>query len=125
MGTDCDIIIDNMADTSGVDLDRWYIFSDEFKSGEYVWAGCAIDKLKKLKRDAYKKGYRDCMQALHWVNVATGIINQTKPDTVKIIHEHDIDYSLATGGSYSTVEDLFEILPISGLESKPLRKGVD
>ena len=88
MGVDCSIKTRSEMES----LDRWYVFSQVFRSGEFYEKGVFLKKLDELSfvDPLGEKGY-----CSYWVEKAREFAEERNED-IAIVHEHDIDYDLTS-----------------------------
>lgn len=110
MGTDCRLYDGK----KWCDLDRWYVFSSEFKSTQPVERSQVISRLQKLlaavKPPFCQKDYSD-----HWVTVALEFSKASASTELTFYDEHD-----DPGYEYDLEESLNSIEP-----SRPMAEGLN
>lgn len=99
MGTDCALFIAK----EEIYLDRWWVFSDHFRTGFMYPKKEALNIITKLKNDIengehYMLGHasdEDKQRHLHWVKLAFDSVNKSDENSkIVICHENDPSFEL-------------------------------
>ena len=88
MGTDCRI--STVCGGHGLDLDRWYCFSDDFKTGESVPKADCLARLEERYANSAPK--HDLEYQKNWVKRALTFVEKTPGDAFVFYAEYDPKY---------------------------------